>query len=28
LQWIEVDLPEILTYKEGILATEKPVCAL
>ena len=28
LQWIEVDLPEILTYKEGILASEKPVCAL
>ena len=28
LQWIEVDLPEILTYKEEILAGEKPVCAL
>jgi methyltransferase (TIGR00027 family) len=28
LQWIEVDLPEILTYKEGILANEKPRCAL
>ena len=28
LQWIEVDLPEILTYKEGILANEKPACAL
>jgi methyltransferase (TIGR00027 family) len=28
LQWIEVDLPEILTYKEGILAGEKPACAL
>ena len=28
LQWIEVDLPEILTYKEGILAEEKPVCRL
>jgi methyltransferase (TIGR00027 family) len=27
-QWIEVDLPEILTYKEGILANEKPTCAL
>jgi len=26
--WIEVDLPEILTYKEGILANEKPTCAL
>jgi methyltransferase (TIGR00027 family) len=28
LQWVEVDLPEILTYKEEILAQEKPVCAL
>jgi len=28
LQWIEVDLPEILTYKEGILANEKSTCAL
>jgi methyltransferase (TIGR00027 family) len=28
LQWIEVDLPEILAYKEGILSSEKPVCAL
>jgi methyltransferase (TIGR00027 family) len=28
LQWIEVDLPEILAYKEGILASEKPSCAL
>jgi len=28
LQWIEADLPEILTYKEGILANEKPTCAL
>lgn len=28
LQWIEVDLPEILTYKEEILANEKPSCAL
>jgi methyltransferase (TIGR00027 family) len=27
-QWIEVDLPEILTYKEGILANERPACAL
>jgi methyltransferase (TIGR00027 family) len=27
-QWIEVDLPEILAYKEGILANEKPTCAL
>lgn len=28
LQWVEVDLPEILAYKEGILANEKPTCAL
>jgi len=28
LQWIEVDLPEILTHKEEILRDEKPVCAL
>jgi methyltransferase (TIGR00027 family) len=28
LQWIEVDLPGILDYKEKILASEKPVCAL
>ena len=28
LQWIEIDLPELLTYKELILAVEKPVCAL
>src|SRR5713226_8747122 len=28
LQWIEVDLPEILTYKEQILSGEKPACAL
>jgi methyltransferase (TIGR00027 family) len=28
LQWIEVDLPEILSYKEEILANEKPTCAL
>jgi methyltransferase (TIGR00027 family) len=28
LHWIEVDLPEILDYKEGILRAEKPVCAL
>ncbi|HEY0783733.1 MAG TPA: SAM-dependent methyltransferase [Thermoanaerobaculia bacterium] len=26
LLWIEVDLPEILTYKEEILADAKPVC--
>ena len=28
LEWMEVDLPEILTYKEGILANEKPRCVL
>ena len=28
LEWIEVDLPEILDYKEGILAGERPRCAL
>ncbi len=28
LQWIEVDLPAILDYKEAILAGEKPVCRL
>jgi len=28
LQWIEVDLPEILAHKEEILRNEKPVCAL
>jgi methyltransferase (TIGR00027 family) len=28
LRWVEVDLPDILTYKEEILAVEKPVCAL
>jgi methyltransferase (TIGR00027 family) len=26
LMWIEVDLPDILAYKEKILANEKPVC--
>lgn len=28
LQWIEVDLPEILVYKEKILENEKPACLL
>jgi methyltransferase (TIGR00027 family) len=28
LRWIEVDLPEILAYKEEILRGEKPVCQL
>lgn len=28
LRWIEIDLPEILDYKEEILKDEKPVCSL
>ena len=28
LRWIEVDLPEILDYKEEILRNEAPACAL
>jgi methyltransferase (TIGR00027 family) len=28
LRWAEVDLPEILSYKEAILANEKPSCQL
>jgi len=28
LQWVEVDLPGIIDYKEEVLATEKPVCKL
>lgn len=28
LRWIEVDLPQILEYKENVLAREKPVCTL
>ena len=28
LHWVEVDLPEILDYKEGVLRGEKPVCLL
>jgi methyltransferase (TIGR00027 family) len=28
LQWIEVDLPEILVHKQEVLRDEKPVCAL
>jgi len=28
LQWVEVDLPEIIAYKEEILANEKPNCRL
>lgn len=28
LQWIDIDLPEILDYKRDILKNEKPVCRL
>ena len=28
LRWVEVDLPELLAYKEEVLAGEKPVCEL
>ncbi len=28
LQWVEVDFPEIVSYKEGILGREKPKCQL
>jgi methyltransferase (TIGR00027 family) len=28
LQWVEIDLPEILEYKTGILRDERPVCRL
>jgi O-methyltransferase involved in polyketide biosynthesis len=28
LKWIEVDLPEILEYKQSVLAKEKPFCEL
>jgi methyltransferase (TIGR00027 family) len=28
LQWIEIDLPEMLTYKDQLLHGEKPVCRL
>ncbi len=28
LQWVEVDLPEIISYKEGVLGNEKPRCRL
>lgn len=28
LQWVEVDLPAMIDYKEGILRDEKPRCAL
>lgn len=28
LHWVEVDLPEIISYKEEILSSEKPKCSL
>src|SRR5262245_51112998 len=28
LQWIEVDLPELVSYKENVLANDKATCAL
>jgi methyltransferase (TIGR00027 family) len=28
LRWVEVDLPEILDYKESVLRDEQPACAL
>jgi methyltransferase (TIGR00027 family) len=28
IQWVEIDLPEILAYKEEILEAEKPACRL
>ncbi len=28
LKWVEVDLPDILDYKEAVLKEEKPVCSL
>lgn len=28
LQWVEVDLPEIIAYKQEVLAAEKPRCRL
>ncbi len=28
LRWVEVDLPDVLRYKEGLLGGEKPVCHL
>jgi len=28
LKWVEVDLPDILDYKEAVLKDEKPVCSL
>ena len=28
LQWVEVDLPEIISYKQNVLANEQPKCRL
>jgi methyltransferase (TIGR00027 family) len=28
LEWVELDLPEILAYKQGVLSGERPRCAL
>ncbi|HEY2907032.1 MAG TPA: SAM-dependent methyltransferase [Vicinamibacterales bacterium] len=28
LKWIEVDLPDLLAYKEGVLVNDTPVCSL
>src|SRR5437870_3321856 len=28
LRWVEVDLPDLLTYKDQVLGGEKPVCRL
>src|SRR5205807_7608332 len=28
LRWVEVDLPDLLAYKQEVLAGEKPLCAL
>ena len=27
-RWIEIDLPDMLNYKQEVLTTERPVCAL
>jgi methyltransferase (TIGR00027 family) len=28
LRWIEVDLPEVIAYKSGVLASDRPVCTV
>ncbi len=28
LRWVEIDLPDMLNYKQEVLAAERPVCAL